>query len=105
MKKEVGLTFDLFFYHSPSTRSFAAPIFVNMTHEFSINVQQVEELQTIGNRDELESIFDKARRMVVGGGIVVLERHSPGGEVSRFEEISTEADLASYQQQVFKYLD
>jgi hypothetical protein len=76
-----------------------------MTHEYTINVQQVEDLQTIGNREELESIFEKARHMVVGGGIVVLERRSPGGEVSRFEEISTEGDLAAYQQQVFKYMD
>ncbi|WP_132052214.1 hypothetical protein [Pseudocnuella soli] len=76
-----------------------------MTHEYTINVQQVEELQTIGNRDELESIFEKARRIVVGGGIVVLERRSPGGEVSKFDELSTEEDLATYQQQVLKYMD
>jgi len=76
-----------------------------MTHEYTINVQQVEELQTIGNREELENIFDRARRTVIGGGIVVLERRSPGGEVSRFDELTTEDDLTGYQQQVFKYMD
>lgn len=76
-----------------------------MTHEYTINVQQVEELQTIGNRDELEQIFDRARRTVIGGGIVVLVRRSPGGEVSKFDELTTEDDLATYQQQVFKYME
>lgn len=76
-----------------------------MTHEYTIDVQQVEELQTIGNRDELENIFEKARRMVVGGGIVVLERRSPSGAVSKFDELTTEEDLAAYQQQVLKYMD
>ncbi len=76
-----------------------------MTHEYTINVQEIEALQTIANREELESIFEKARRTVIGGGIVVLERRSPSGEVSRFEELSTETDLAGYQERVFKYLD
>ena len=75
-----------------------------MNHEFTINVQEVEELQTIGNTEALEQMFEKARRMVVGGGAVVLVRKSPGGEMSRFDELTNEDDLTQYQQQVFKYL-
>lgn len=78
---------------------------VYMTQEYTINVQEVEELQTIGDRDALELLFDRARRTVIGGGIVVLVRRSPGGEEARFDELSTEADLDQYRQQVFRYLN
>lgn len=75
-----------------------------MNHEFTIDVQEIEHLQTIGDTDALESIFEKARRIVIGGGVVNLVRRSPGGEVSKFDELANESDLSAYQQQVFKYL-
>lgn len=76
-----------------------------MNLEFTINVQEVEALQTIGDTDALEIIFDKARRTVIGGGLVLLVRPLADGTVSKFDEISNEDDLAAYRQQVFKYLD
>jgi hypothetical protein len=75
-----------------------------MTMDYTINVQEVEQLQTIENIDALEQIFDRARRTIIGGGIVLLVRVSEGGEVSRFDEITNEADLAAYRQRVFLYL-
>lgn len=76
-----------------------------MTLEYTINVQDIEHLQTIRDTDALEQIFDRARRTVIGGGGVVLVRVSPGGEISRFDELSNEADLAAYRERIFKYLD
>lgn len=86
--------------------AFLCPMFFlcAMTPEFSINVQEVEQLQTVGDTGALEQLFEKARRMVIGGGSVVLERVSPGGEVSRFDSITSEADLETYRRQVFRYL-
>ncbi len=72
--------------------------------EFIINVSEIEELQTIENRDALDIIFTKAERTVVGGGIVSLVRKAADGKVSKFDEFSTEADLAQYKKNVYKYL-
>lgn len=74
------------------------------TMEYTINVQEVEQLQTIGDTEALEQIFDRARRTVIGGGVVVLVRISPGGEVSRFDELTNESDLSEYRSRVFRYL-
>ncbi len=76
-----------------------------MTTEYTINVQEVETLQTIRDTDALELLFERARRTVIGGGTVILQRVSLGGEVSRFDELTNEADLERYRQQVFRYLD
>lgn len=76
-----------------------------MNMEYTIDVQQVEQLQTIADTDALEQIFDRARRTVIGGGVVQLIRTAASGEVSRFDEIGNEADLETYRSQVFKYLD
>lgn len=76
-----------------------------MNMEYTIDVQQVEQLQTIADTDALEQIFDRARRTVIGGGVVLLIRTAGSGEVSRFDELSNEADLETYRSQVFKYLD
>ncbi len=76
-----------------------------MTTEYTINVQEVEALQTIRDTDALELLFERARRTVIGGGTVILQRVSLGGEVSRFDELTNEADLERYRQQVFRYLD
>lgn len=76
-----------------------------MTMEYTINVQEIEHLQTIGDTDALEQIFDRARRTIIGGGLIILVRVSPGGEQSRFDELSNEADLADYRQRILRYLD
>ncbi|OLY94064.1 hypothetical protein SAMN05444008_110127 [Cnuella takakiae] len=75
-----------------------------MTLEYTIDVQQVEHLQTIGDTDALEQMFERARRTVIGGGVVLLVRVSPSGEVSRFDELGNESDLEAYRTRVFKYL-
>lgn len=72
--------------------------------EFIINVAEIEELQTIENKDALDIIFTKAERTVIGGGIVTLARKTANGRISKFDELSTEADLAQYKKNVYKYL-
>jgi len=72
--------------------------------DYKINVAEIEELQTIRNTVQLETIFDRARSTVVQGGLVYLVRRSADGSTSKFDEISTEEDLARYKQSVFKYL-
>lgn len=72
--------------------------------EYIIDVSEIEELQTIENKDALDIIFSKAERTVIGGGIVTLARKTQDGKTSKFDEISTEADLAQYKESVYKYL-
>lgn len=72
--------------------------------EFTINVSDVEELQTIKNLDELNKIFARAQSTVIQGGSVVLVRGTSSGEEYKFDELTTEADVENYKQAVFKYL-
>jgi hypothetical protein len=70
-----------------------------------INVNEIEELQTIKNIDELDKIFTRAQRTVIGGGTVQLIRKEANGQSNKFDEITTEDDLAAYKKSVFKYLE
>lgn len=72
--------------------------------EYTINVSEVEDLQTISNVAELNQLFAKAQSTVVQGGTVVLVRRTPDGAVYKFDEITTEADVENYKETVFKYL-
>jgi hypothetical protein len=72
--------------------------------EYKINVSKVEELQMTKNTTELEQIFARAKSTVVQGQAVVLIRTNADGTTYRVDEVSTEADLESYRQTVFKYL-
>ncbi|WP_018615597.1 hypothetical protein [Segetibacter koreensis] len=72
--------------------------------EYTINVSEVEELQTISNVTELNKMFAKAQSTVVQGGTVVLVRRTPDGAVYKFDELTTEEDLENYKQTVLKYL-
>ena len=72
--------------------------------EYTINVSEVEDLQTISNVAELNKMFARAQSTVVQGGTVVLVRRTPDGSVYKFDEITTEADVENYKQMVFKYL-
>ena len=72
--------------------------------EYTINVSEVEDLQTISNVAELNQMFVRAQSTVVHGGTVVLVRRTPDGSVYKFDEITTEADVENYKQMVFKYL-
>ena len=71
--------------------------------EYHINVGQIEELQMINDRDELERILARAKSMVVQGGVVVLSRMF-GNKAEPFDEISTEDDLENYRGSVMKFV-
>ncbi|HZF66092.1 MAG TPA: hypothetical protein VEZ55_16490 [Chitinophagaceae bacterium] len=71
--------------------------------EYIIDVAKVEELQTLRNIAELDSIFSKAHASIVGGSSVVLVRTTQG-QSEKFNELSSEEDLKSYKENVYKYL-
>lgn len=72
--------------------------------DYTINVTQIEEYQTISNTDGLETIFTRAKSAVVNGAKVILVRQEASGKKNKFDEIDTLESLESYRQQVFKYL-
>jgi hypothetical protein len=72
--------------------------------DYIINVGQIEELQTINDINSLDIIFQRAKRTIVGGGIVALVRQQRNGQTDRFEEFSTPEDLEAYKKNVYKYL-
>ena len=72
--------------------------------EYTINVGEVEELQMIKDTDKLDQMFVRAKSMVVQGGAVVLLRKNPDGTSYKFDEITTESDLETYRETVFRYL-
>lgn len=72
--------------------------------EYKIDVTHIEELQTIKSIDELDVIFTRAERMVIGGGTVVLVRKQSSGKAEKFDQFTTESDLAAYKERVYKYL-
>jgi hypothetical protein len=51
--------------------------------DFIISVGKVEEWQMINDVDSLDRVFERAKRVLVGGGIVALVREQrTGGELS-----------------------
>ncbi len=72
--------------------------------DYTINVSQIEELQTISNTDALEVIFARAKSAIVNGANVILVRKEASGKAAKFDEMDTLEDLEKYRQQVFKYL-
>jgi len=72
--------------------------------DFEINVTQIEELQMIENVGDLDRIFAKAKSAVVNGAAVILYRKTANGPKTKFDEITTEADLELYKKSVYKYL-
>ena len=72
--------------------------------EYIIDVGRIEELQTINDRDELETIFYRANSTIVNGEKVVLVRKEKSGKAQKFDELSTQDELEQYRQRVFKYL-
>lgn len=72
--------------------------------DFIIDVTHIEELQTIKDLPALDLLFEKAKRHMVGGGEIGLVRSAPNGETSRFDTVSTLADLEAYRGGVYKYL-
>ena len=72
--------------------------------EYIIQVNEVEGLQTIKNIQELDAIFRRAKSTIVNGEKVLLTRSYPDGRSERFDEITTEDELATYKKSVYKYL-
>lgn len=72
--------------------------------EYTINVSEVEDLQTISNVAELNQMFARAQSTIVQGGTVILVRSTSDGSVYKFDEITAEADFENYKQMVLKYL-
>ena len=72
--------------------------------DYKINVTQIEELQTLNNTDELETIFARAKSAIVNGAKVILLRKDASGKENRFDEMDTLDTLEVYKKAVFKYL-
>lgn len=71
---------------------------------FVIVVNQIEELQAVKDRQELELIFEKAKRTIVGGLNVILVREDRSGKREKFDTFSNEHDFEEYRKRVFKFL-
>ena len=72
--------------------------------EYMIYVNQVEEWQMVNDTASLDTIFQRAKRNLVGGGTVVLARKHSNGRIDKFDELSTLEDLESYRKNVYKTL-
>lgn len=72
--------------------------------DYTIDVAKVEELQTINNTDELETMFSRAKSAIVNGAKVILVRKDASGKATRFDEMDTLDVLETYRENVFKYL-
>lgn len=72
--------------------------------DFIIVVNRIEELQSTGDRHELELILDKAKRAIIGGLNVILVRKNSKGAQEKFDTISNEQDFEEYRKRVLRYL-
>jgi hypothetical protein len=72
--------------------------------DFVIVVNRIEELQSTQDRQELERIFDKAKRTIVGGMDVILVREDQNGNREKFETFSNEHDFEEYRKRVFRLI-
>lgn len=72
--------------------------------DFVIVVNRIEALQSVEDRQELELIFEKAKRTIVGGMDVILMRENSNGKREKFQTISNEHDFEDYRKQVFRFL-
>ena len=52
----------------------------------------------------LDQLFERAKRVLVGGGVVALVREQRSGESIRFEEFTGLEDFEVYKKNVYKYL-
>jgi hypothetical protein len=73
--------------------------------DYIINVGKVEEWQMIKDVTSLDEIFQRAKRVLVGGGVVALVRELRNGDAYRFEEFTNLGDFEVYRNNVYKYLE
>ena len=72
--------------------------------DFIISVGKVEEWQMTNDMAALDGLFQRARKTLVGGGIVALVREQRSGEAYRFEEFTDLEEFDRYKRNVYKYL-
>jgi len=72
--------------------------------DFIINVGQVEEMQMIKDTQSLDEIFQRAKKNLVGGGMVILVREQRSGDSWRVGELTNLEDFDEYKKKVYKYL-
>ena len=72
--------------------------------DFIIVVGKVEEWQMTNDIKALDQLFERAKRVLVGGGVVALVREQRSGESFRFEEFTDLDDFEVYKKNVYKYL-
>ena len=73
--------------------------------DYIINVGKVEEMQMIKDISALDELFQRAKRVLVGGGTVALVREQRNGGSYRFEEFTNLEDFEQYKKNVYKYLE
>ena len=73
--------------------------------DYIINVGKVEEWQMIKDVASLDELFQRAKRVLVGGGTVALVRELRNGDSYRFEEFTNLDEFETYRKNVYKYLD
>jgi len=72
--------------------------------DYIINVNKVEEWQMINDIASLDEIFQRAKRVLVGGGVVALMREQRDGTSWKVDEFSNLEDFGKYRDNVYKYL-
>ena len=72
--------------------------------DFIISVSEVEEWQMTNDVAALDNLFQRAKRVLVGGGIVALVRTQVSGESYRFEEFTDLEDFEKYKKNYKKFL-
>jgi len=58
----------------------------------------------VNDTPSLDTIFQRAKSKLVGGGTVLLARKNSNGRVDKFDEITTLDDLEAYRKNVYKLL-
>lgn len=72
--------------------------------DYIINVGQVEQWQMINDISCLDELFHRARRVLVGGGTVLLQREQRSGETWKVGEYTNLDDFEDYRKNVYKHL-
>lgn len=72
--------------------------------DYVINVGNVEEWQMINDISSLNEVFQRAKRVLVGGGTVALMRDQRDGSSWKVDEFSSLEDFEKYRENVYKYL-
>jgi hypothetical protein len=72
--------------------------------DYIISVGKVEEWQMINDITSLNELFQRAKRVLVGGGTVALVREQRDGTSWKVDEFSNLEDFEKYKDNVYKYL-